>query len=114
MLYTSISTYVNSPFLSLSLSSPAGFATVLFAESDAPGIESSAAATAPVQVQGDNQAEFTLIVVPLTVSQYLAQPATYDNSCDRVIERTNNDPAEGIYVGHKLQKVHLREDNGNA
>ena len=61
-------------------------------------MESAAAVTAPVRVEGDNEAELTLIVVPLTATQYMAQPATYANSCDRVIERTSNDPAEGIYT----------------
>ena len=75
-----------------------GSVEVLFAESDATGLESTSLVEAPVSVRGDNTESLTVIVVPLTIDMYLANPGMYRNSCDHIITDAathNTDSAEG-------------------
>ena len=69
---------------------------MLFADTDVRGSEDKSAVSASVRAEGgDNTHNYTVMVIPLTVAQYQAEPYTYGNSCNSIIAATSLDTAEG-------------------
>ena len=69
-------------------------AIVSFPDKDERVSEDISQAKIPVQVDGKDGGNFTLIVTPLTVAQYQAQSNQYGSICDSVLD-ANLDTAEG-------------------
>ena len=69
-------------------------AKVSFPDKDERVSEDISQAKIPVQVDGKDGGNFTVIVTPLTVAQYQAQSHLYGSICDSVIAE-NLDTAEG-------------------
>lgn len=73
-----------------------GPVTIGFPEFDVSVSEASTAVTAGVRLTGDNAEIVTIQVVPLTLSQYQANPGRYMQGCDSQTGSTT-DQAEGNY-----------------
>ena len=89
---------------------------VRFTETDAKASEDDLFIQVTVQVKGASDPQrhnFTLIAVPLTVAQYMAEPGKYGNSCHSIIT-PNIDPAEGESVQYKLEFSTLKDFTGAA
>ena len=75
-----------------------------FAETDAKASEDDLSIQATIWVKGAPDLlghNFTLTATPLTVSQYMAEPGKYRNSCHSVID-TDTDTAEGALILYNL------------
>ena len=67
---------------------------MFFADFDISVVESASNVTPSVRVEGAATENLNVTIIPLTVSQYQADPSRYRNSCDGAIS-TIIDPAEG-------------------
>lgn len=66
---------------------------LLFADSDITVSERPSNVSTSVRVDGRATGNLNVTITPLTVSQYLADPSRYQNSCASAV--ASIDPAEG-------------------
>ena len=67
-----------------------------FADSDKRVLESASDETTSVRVRGVARENLNVVITPLTVAQYQANPGRYQNRCDIAVATSSvSDSAEG-------------------